>query len=86
MTMNKLLLLSMIGLSLAACDATPPSHDAAATGSPGVQATANLPPTANNAGTGSSDMNTSLAEVGGQLPDSSNPTPAGLPGASAVLN
>jgi hypothetical protein len=54
--------------------------------SPGVKSTANLPPTPNDAATGSSTMNTSLAVVGGQVPDSSNPTPSGIPAASAALH
>jgi hypothetical protein len=54
--------------------------------SPGVKSTANLPPAPNNAGTGSSAMNTSLSVVGGQVPDFSNPTPSGIPAARPALH
>ena len=57
-----------------------------AEGSPGVKSTANLPPSPNHAATGSSTANTSLAIVGGQVPDASNPTPSGIPAASPALH
>lgn len=52
--------------------------------SPGAASTANLPPTPNNAGTGSNSSNTPYAVYGGQLPDWSNPRPSGIPPASAA--
>jgi hypothetical protein len=54
--------------------------------SPGVKSTANLPPSPNHAATGSSTANSSLAIVGGQIPDASNPTPSGIPAASPALH
>lgn len=71
--------------TVGACDRTV-SHGALPGGrSPGVRTTAYLPPSPNNAATGSSTGNTPNAVVGGQIPDWSNPTPPGLPAASAPL-
>jgi hypothetical protein len=53
--------------------------------SPGVKSTAYLPPSPNDAATGSNTLNTSLAVVGGQTTDSSNPIPPGFPATSAAL-
>ncbi len=71
---------------LAACNDGPAHSGATDTGSPGIKSTAYLPPSPNEAGTGTNDMNSSLAVVGGQTTDASNPTPSGLPAASAALN
>lgn len=78
-------------LSMAACSGggihkmTAADHEAT-TSSPGTRSAAYLPPSPNNAGTGNHDANTPLAVVGGQVPDTSNPTPPGLPSASPALN
>jgi hypothetical protein len=53
---------------------------------PGVKSTAYLPPAPNDAATGNSTTNTPNAVAAGQIPDWSNPTPPGLPAASAPLN
>lgn len=55
----------------------------AAPQSPGAGSTANLPHERNNAGTGSSTLNTSNAVAAGQISDWSNPQPGGLPPAGA---
>jgi outer membrane PBP1 activator LpoA protein len=52
----------------------------------GVKSTAYLPPAPNDAATGNSTTNTPNAVAAGQIPDWSNPTPPGLPAASAPLN
>ena len=77
--------LAILLLSIAACSGGG-GDKLAANGSPGVRSTAYLPPMPNNAGTGTHEANTSLAVVSGQVPDASNPTPPGLPAASAALN
>jgi hypothetical protein len=53
---------------------------------PGVKSTAYLPPAPNDPATGNSTMNTPNAVAAGQIPDWSNPTPPGLPAASAPLS
>jgi hypothetical protein len=75
-----LIVVAVALLGAAACG------DGAADGSPGVRSTAYLPPSPNEAGTGTHPLNTSLTVVGGQTTDPSNPTPSGMPGASAALN
>jgi hypothetical protein len=61
-------------------------RDGPSDGSPGVRSTAYLPPSPNEAGTGTHELNSSFAVVGGQTTDPSNPTPSGLPGVSPALN
>ena len=61
-------------------------REASADGSPGVRSTAYLPPSPNEASTGTNSMNSSFAVLGGQTTDASNPLPAGLPAASPALN
>ncbi len=75
--------MSLYGLS--ACGGGSPS-EAGQQQSPGIKSTVNLPPSPNNAGTDSSSMNTPLATVGGELPDSSNPIPDGAPGAGTTFH
>jgi len=70
----------------AACGGSGSGPEGPADGSPGVRSTAYLPPSPNEAATGSHDLNSTLAVVGGQTTDPSNPTPSGLPAASAALN
>ena len=52
----------------------------------GVKSTAYLPPAPNDAATCISTTNTPNGVAAGQIPDWSNPTPPGLPAASAPLN
>ncbi|WP_332054788.1 hypothetical protein [Reyranella sp.] len=82
-----LVLAALAVCTAGACD-RPAGHDRALPSdrSPGPRTTAYLPPAPNNAGTGSSTVNTPNAVAGGQLPDWSNPTPPGLPAASGPLN
>ena len=75
-----LIVLTAALLGAAACGDGPPD------GRPGVRSTAYLPPSPNEAGTGTHPLNSTLAVVGGQTTDASNPTPSGLPGASPALN
>jgi len=76
--------MSLYGLS--ACNGGGSPSEAGQQQSPGMKSMANLPPSPNNAGTDSNAMNTPLAAVGGDLPDSSNPIPNGAPGAGTTFH
>ena len=83
----RILLAILVIWPLAACGHTARPGSARSTErTPGVKSTAYLPPAPNEAATGSSTMNTPNAVAAGQIPDWSNPTPPGLPAASAPLN
>lgn len=83
----RILLAILVVCLLAACGHAAWQGSARSTETtPGVKSAAYLPPAPNNAATGNSTTNTPSAVAAGQIPDWSNPTPPGLPAASAPLN